>query len=220
RGVERELIAHGGRGAGVEGQQEGFDVTPLRVAAREREYRQFQEVEQIVDRAVVREAEATLVLRVQAVAESRLLVQVTQLRYLDVLRLLQRGRVHELAVGAGGKRVAAHALEETIVRVVLEAGKAARRARLAQGCCGERAVQVLARVRREVHALHEGVEERELSRRELAVVAEQALEGRIELVEPGAVAAPVEGLSAADAAQGLRDHRALHGMEALEERID
>src|SRR5262249_22817542 len=86
---------------------------PVRRVA-EVEAGEFQEVEQVVDRAVVRVAEATLAHHAGRVLEAALLVQVAELRDFHVLRRLQRGVIDHLAVGAGGQRVAVDAPQRSI----------------------------------------------------------------------------------------------------------
>jgi hypothetical protein len=85
---------------------------------------------------------------------------------------------------------------------------------------GQRVVELAEGIRRERQRLEEALEARHLRRREELVARLQAGEGAVELLDPGAVTAPVQRLLADDVLQGLRRHRALHRMPRLEARVE
>ena len=76
-------------------------------------------------------------------------------------------------------------------------------------------VEVAERVGRVGQRGEEILEGLHLRRSQRGIVAKQAVEGRVEGLDAGAVAAPVEGFVADDVLQGLRGHRTLHRMEVL-----
>src|SRR4030095_14649299 len=232
-----------------EGQQKRLELADLLVPAaarlvgeRELPRRHAEEVEQRGDRAVVQEPEAThlvgevrrrgrrqregqLVLdgRHRRAEHADLLVEVALVRHLEVLRQELAGG---WAVAPQGRRVAGGAL----FAVAAEPGTAAVRIEdLLPGLLlrRARAVEVGGGVRRVAHLEDEGAELLHLSRRQLLVHAEQALERRpkrqerlllVERVRDAAVsvAAPVHRACARHAAEALRGHRTLHGVKTLE----
>jgi len=84
----------------------------------------------------------------------------------------------------------------------------------------QRVVEVPERVRRIVEARQEALELLHLLRRELLVVAEQARERAVELLEAVLVAAPMVRLLADDVLERLREHRPLHRVEVRDANRD
>ena len=222
---EGDLAADRRRHAGVEREQERLDITAHRVGPRARakvEAGKMEEGEEIVERAVVHETEAALVRDPGLIGEPGLLVQIPELGNFDVLVEQQRRVVDQLAVGPGsevGRLVAVVARQAAVDLIPEEEVLTVGRIRTDAGI-GHRAVEQLPRVRWIAQRQHECVERRHLAVGQLGRASHEIHERAVERVEVRAVSAPVQQSGAIQAAQALRHHRALHRMEALEQRIE
>ncbi len=213
-------------------------------AVRVVEHRRLEEAEDGVDAAIVQEAEAADLIALVAVVarvqerdrrhaeHADLLVQVPQVRDLHDLLFVLEARV---AVGAevaltGIGHVAAVAVEAEPVPERDAVGAPAAEEEIAARLLidRERVVERAHGIRRQRHREGEVGEGVHVARVDGSLPAEQSLEGDDEVVERerlvgadaeeavGAVAAPVHRAAVPEAAQGLRGHGALHGMELVD----